>query len=116
MKNKMKRDTRMGFEMRTIDLRQDGLLTRSTDWAKENVAEIVMLALFAGMVYSVGMLMSTTAEAVDLYIEYADMEQAETVEQYQDRQVMEALIEQRMEAVGETAEQPPYWTAPVETK
>lgn len=94
----------MGFEMRTIDLRKDGLLTRSTDWAKENIAEIVMLALFAGMVYGVGLLMVTTAQAVDLMIEYADIEQAETVEQYQDRQVYEALIEKRMEEVGEQAE------------
>lgn len=112
----MKRDNRMGFEMRTIDLRKDGLLTRSTDWAKENVAEIVMIALFLGMVYGMGLLMSTTAQAVDLMIEYADIEQAETVEQYQDRKVYEALIEKRMEAVGEQAEQPPYWTVPEETK
>ena len=112
----MKRDTRMGFEMWTIDLRKDGLLTRGTDWAKENVVEIAMITLFAGMVYIVGLLMSTTAQAVDLMIEYADIEQAETLEQYQNRQVYEALIAKRMEEVGKQAEQPPYWTAPVETK
>ena len=110
----------MGFEMRTIDLRKDGLLTRSTDWAKENVAEIVMIALFAGMVYGVGMLMSTTAQAVDLMIEYADMEQVDAEDEYQTKLVLDALVEQRAkEATIDAvtgAELPPYWTVPEETK
>lgn len=105
----------MGFEMRTIDLRKDGLLTRTGNWIADNSLEILMVGLFIAMVYGVGLLMTTTAQAVDLMIEYADMEQAETVEEYRDRQVLEALIEKRMETVGEQAEQPPYWTVPEET-
>jgi len=107
----------MGFEMRTIDLR-----TSRLDWLKDYAGEIIMLALFAGMVYGVGLLMSTTAQAVDLIIEYAaDIEQTQTEDDYQRGLVENALIEKRArEAVQlhpvTRAEMPPYWTAPEESK
>lgn len=107
--------------MRTLDLQaRDSRLQQALNWTMENSIEILMLALFVAMVYGVGMLMSTTAQAVDLMIEYADMEQTQSEDDYQTKLVLEALVEQRAkEAVTHAvtgAELPPYWTAPEETK
>ena len=109
-----------GIEIRTLDLQAtDGRLRRAFDWTMENSIEIIMLALFVGMVVAMGMLMSTTAQAVDLAIEYVE-EQDELMEgNYQLEQVLKA-IEKRAEETPEVhpvtgAEMPPYWTAPEES-
>lgn len=109
-----------GFEMRTLDPQAtDGRLKRAGNWIAENSIELIMLTLFVGMIYGIGMLMSTTAQAVDLMIEYADMEQVQIESEYQTQKVNDAVIEQRAkEAVTHAvtgAELPPYWTAPEET-
>jgi len=109
-----------GYELRTLDLQAtDGRLQRTGNWVAENSIEILMGALFIAMVYGVGMLMSTTAQAVDLMIEYADMEQVDAEDEYQTKLVLDALVEQRAKEATihavTGAELPPYWTVPEET-
>lgn len=96
----------MGFVMYTHKHNRGSI----REWVVDNALEILMLILFVAMIYGVGILMSTTAKAVDLMIEYSEIE-TETVDDYQRKQVAEALMLKRIE---ERAEQPPYWTVPAE--
>ena len=102
----MKPDNRMGFTMYNHKHNRGSI----REWVVDNTLEILMLILFVAMIYGVGIIMSTTAKAVDLMIEYSEIE-TETVDNYQRKQVAEALMLKRIE---DSAEQPPYWTVPVE--
>jgi len=107
MKNK-KYSERDGYGIYTTDFQAtDGRLQKTGNWIAENSMEILILALFAGMVAGTGMLLHTTTVAADILIEYVELEE----DNYQEEKVLEAITAQRMEKLAEeSVEQPPYWT------
>lgn len=110
---KYKYSERDGYGIYTTDFQaRDSRLTKIGHKLSENSIEILMVALFAGMIAGVGMLLHTTTVAADTLIQYVEIEEHD----YETEKVTEAIIEQRMEKLAEESVEPPYWTPPAETK
>ena len=95
MKKYSERD---GYGIYTTDFQAtDGRLQKTGNWIAENSIEILMIALFAGMVVGTGMLLHTTALAADTLIEYAEESEQTQENNYQLQQVLEAVQKENEE-------------------